>query len=518
MHRCPNPRGRIRASLLMAVLVAGCTSEVDDTPIGDLHLIPVPTAVSGDRGHLHLTEDSRVVVTGDVTAEAELLAEVLRRSTGYTLEVVDEPPSAGDIALVLDATEATLGDEGYRIEVDAEQATVTGATAAGVFYGCQTLRQLLPPEVESGEVVDSADWAIPMVTVEDQPRFGWRGFMLDVARHFFTVEEVMGLIDVAAHYKLNRFHLHLTDDQGWRLEIMSWPDLTTLGGASEVGGGEGGWYTQADYEAIVEYAAARHMIVVPEIDMPGHCNAALASYGELNADGQPTEPYDGTEVGFSSLWLDGEITLQFVEEVFAEVAALTPGPYLHIGGDEAHETDDAAYAEFIGAVQSIVADQGKTMVGWEEIGNGPLTTPVVAQYWHDEAPALAAAGQGAQIIASPATHAYLDMIYDLDSHVGTLWAGSSDVEDAYSWDPLDGGLAGADVIGIEAPLWTETTDLFEDVQFLVFPRLLGHAEIGWSPVAGRSWAEYRIRLAHHGPRMELRGLAFYRSPLVDWVE
>jgi len=504
--------------VVLLILWMGCGPGVDDAPIGELHLIPVPVVVTGDRGYLHLDGDSRVAMSGDVTAEAELLAAVLRRSTGFGFDVVEEEAAAGDIALVLDASQTDLGDEGYRIEVDAEHATVTAATAAGVFYGCQTLRQLLPTDVESPDFVHGVDWAIPMVAVEDQPRFAWRGYMLDVARHFFTAEEVMGLVDVAAHHKLNRLHLHLTDDQGWRIEIESWPDLTTIGGSTEVGGGEGGWYTQEDYTAIVEYAAARHVTVVPEIDMPGHCNAALASYGELNEDGQPTELYTGDSVGFSSLWLDGEITLQFVEDVLTEVADLTPGPYLHIGGDEAHETDPADYQAFIVDVQAIVADLDRTLVGWEEIGNAPLQAPVVAQYWYDEADALAAAGQGAGIIASPAQHAYLDMIYDLDSHVGTLWAGPSDVQDAYVWDPVVDGLSEADMAGVEAPLWTETVDLLDDVEFLTWPRLNGHAEIGWSPAEGRTWEEYRVRLAHHGGRMEHWGLEYYRSPLVDWVD
>ncbi len=502
----------------MAVVVTGCPREAEDTPIDDLHLIPRPAEVTGDGGFVHLTSGSRILVTDDLAAEGELLAGVLRRSTGYPLPVLEDDPLRDDIVLAIDPSLFPLGEEGYRLTVDAEGVTVAAPARAGVFYGCQTLRQLLPPEVESPVELDGVDWVIPHVVVEDHPRFAWRGVMLDVARHFFTADEVMGLIDVAAHYKLNRFHLHLTDDQGWRIEIDSWPDLTGIGGATEVGGGEGGYYTKEEYAAIVEYAAARHVTVVPEIDMPGHCNAALASYGELNEDGIPADAYTGTDVGFSSLWLDGEITLSFVADVLGEVAAMTPGDHLHVGGDEAHQTAGADYDRFIADVQAIVTGLGKTMVGWEEIGNAPLDAPVLAQLWRSDELAAAAVQQGAQVIASPATHAYLDMIYDLDSHVGTLWAGATDVEDGYTWDPLDHGLDEGDVAGIEAPLWTETVDLLDDVEFLVFPRLLGHAEIGWSPVAGRGWDEYRGRLAQHGPRMDAWGLAYYRSPEVDWVD
>ena len=509
---------RLLPGLLIAAQIAGCpTDEADDTPIGELHLIPVPTSISGDVGYLHLTADSRIVAEEDLAGEGELLASVLRGSTGFGFEVVDGEPEVGDVVLLIDPSLDALGDEGYRIQVQEDWAVVSAPRPAGVFHGCQTLRQLLPAAVERPDVVHGVEWSLPRVTVEDRPRFAWRGMMLDVARHFFTPEEVMGLIDVAAHYKMNRFHLHLTDDQGWRIEIQSWPDLALIGGATEVGGGEGGYYTQDEYAAIVEFAAARHVTVVPEIDMPGHCNAALASYGELNESGEPADPFTGTGVGFSALWLDGEITLTFVEDVLGEVAAMTPGPYLHIGGDEAFEVEEEAYSGFITAVQGIVADQGKILVGWEEIGRAELDTPVLAQSWYDPEVAALAADQGARVIASPSEHAYLDMIYDLDSHVGTMWAGATNVEDGYSWDPVSGDLAEADVAGVEAALWTETVAVLGDVEFLTFPRLLGHAEIGWSAAGGRGWDEYRVRLAHHGPRMDLWGLEFYASPEVDWV-
>ncbi len=518
-----------RIPLVLLVLLVGCPGDDpgdddaipgdddDFAPIGALNLIPAPVSVSGDAGYLHLDEGSRIIAGEGLASEAELLAEVLRRSTGYLFEVADGAPAAGDIVLQLGgAGRSDLGDEGYRIEVDGEHATVSATTAAGVFYGCQTLRQLLPPDVESPEVVEGVDWALPRVVVEDWPRFEWRGMMLDVARHFFTVDEVKGLIDTAAHYKMDRFHLHLTDDQGWRIEILSWPDLALVGGSFEIGGGEGGYYTQAEYADIVEYAAARHVTVVPEIDMPGHCTAALASYGELNEDGEPLDPMLHGGISDASLWLEGDITYVFLEDVLGELAALTPGPYIHIGGDEAQGTDDDDYGWFIYEVQEMLTGLDKTMIGWDEIATAPLATPVLTQYWHDEDNALAAVAQGSGIIASPAEHAYLDMIYDKNSPVGTFWAGPTDVQDGYEWDPVTGGLGESDVVGLEAPLWTETVEVIDDVEFLVFPRLPGHAEIGWSPLDGRSWDEYRDRLAAHGPRMDHWGLDYYESPLVDW--
>ena len=342
--------------------------------------------------------------------------------------------------------------------------------------------------------------------------------MLDVARHFFGVEDVRRFIDLMSVYKLNRLHLHLSDDQGWRLAIRSWPRLTSVGGRTQVGGGPGGYLTQRQYAAIVAYARARFVDVVPEIDMPGHVNAALSAYAKLSCDNVAPEPYTGIEVGFSSLCIRKELTYAFVDDVVGELAALTPGPYIHIGGDEAHSTDPDEYRAFVERVQRIVRAHGKRMLGWEEIARTRLRRTSVVQHWHDPALAARAVEQGAKLVMSPATKAYLDMKYQPDSPLGLTWAGTTTVRDAYSWDPATQvpGVGEKDVLGVEAPLWTETTESRADLDFLAFPRLLGVAEIGWSPAAGRSWSSYRRRLAAHGPRLEALGVGFYRSPDVPW--
>ena len=406
----------------------------------------------------------------------------------------------GEPTLVLDVA-LELPDEGYRLTVDRRGATIEASTEAGLFYGQQTLAQLPDP------------W--PRLRIEDAPRFAWRGTMLDISRHFFGPEEIERAIDLAAAHKLNRFHLHLTDDQGWRIEIESWPDLALIGGAGEVGTGDGGYLTQAEYLDLVAYAAARHIVLVPEIDMPGHVNAALASYPELNPDGVATDPYNGVMVGFSSLWLDGPETWPFVVDVLTEVAALTDGPWLHIGGDEANETPPEEYAVFIGDVRDLVDDLGKTMVGWEEVGTAGLEEEWVSQAWTMQEGAEAAREQGALTIMSPADHAYVSMIYDLDTPVGGFWAGPVSVEKAYDWEPAAAPWTEDDVLGVEGCLWTETIDSREDIDLMTYPRLAGLAEIGWSP-ASRDWQEYRERLAVHGARLQAMGVGFHRSPLVDW--
>lgn len=522
----PMPLDHLRAGTvafcMTGFILASCgsgtvsTATIDDEPIAALNVIPNPRMVSGDRGHLHFASSSRIAVSEGMQAIGELLANSLRPATGWAWEVVLDEPAPADVVLRLDETRDDLGQEGYALVVDESSATVRGAAPAGVFYGAQTLLQLLPPEIERPVGTDAIVWRVPMVTIEDSPRFEWRGTMLDVARHFFDADEVKRLIDLAARYKINRFHIHLTDDSGWRIEIQSWPDLTAIGATTDHSGGPGGYYTQEEFADIVAYAHARFVTIVPEVDMPGHTNAALASYAELNESGQRAELTPTVPLGSTSLWIEGPDTDRFVDDVVREVAALVPGPYFHIGGDEAFATPQEDYAAFMARAQEIVESHGKTLIGWADIGRATLDPPFVAQQWLFLEDAIAARDQGARIVASPARWAYLDMKYDESTPIGLSWAGFIDVRVGYEWDPALEGLAETDVLGLEAPLWTETVDEPTDIDFMMFPRLLGYAEIGWSSREGRSWEEYRARLAHHGLRLDALGVAFYRSPLIDW--
>ena len=487
-------------------------------------IVPKPLAVAPGRGAFTLARTARIVATADDPAAqrvARLLADRLRPATGFRLPVTAARGTAapGDIHLVLRPGDSALGDEGYRLRVDPHLVTLAARRPAGLLRGAQTLRQCLPAGIESPRR-QPGPWHLPVVTIHDRPRFAWRGMMLDVARHFFDVAEVERLIDLLALYKLNRLHLHLTDDQGWRLAIRARPRLTRLGAQTAVGGGPGGHFTQRDYRRIVAYAAERFVEVVPEIDMPGHVNAALVAYGELACDGVAPEPYSGIDVGFSSLCIRREETYAFVDEVLGEIAALTPGPYLHVGGDEALSTDPEDYRFFVDRVQRIVRAHGKRLLGWEEIARAPLRRRSLVQHWHDPALARRAVAQGARLVLSPASRAYLDMKYDRASEPGLVWAGTTSVRKAYAWDPatLVDGVAESDVAGVEAPLWSETISTRAGLDHLAFPRLLGIAEIGWSPAAGRSWREYRLRLASHAPRLDALGVAFHRAPGVPWPD
>jgi hexosaminidase len=485
-------------------------------------LIPKPLAVAPERGVFTLRPTAAIVAPApDARPVGRLLAAALRPATGFALPVsgTSRRPREGSIELALVPGDRGLGDEGYRLRVAADGVTLTARRPGGLFWGAQTLRQLLPAAIESRSAVPGP-WEIPLGTIHDRPRFAWRGMMLDVARHFFGVDEVERLIDLMALYKLNRLHLHLTDDQGWRIAIRSWPRLTKVGGRTAVDDGPGGFYTQRQYRAIVAHARERFVEIVPEIDMPGHVNAALASYGLLACDGVAPAPYTGIEVGFSSLCIRKELTYRFADDVIGEIAALTPGEYVHIGGDEAHSTDPADYRYFVERVQRIVRAHGKRMLGWEEIARARLRRTSVAQHWQDPALARRAAEQGAKVLLSPAAKAYLDMKYASSYPLGLTWAGTTSVRDAYGWDPATqvDGIPEKSVLGVEAALWSETIDTRAGLDALAFPRLLGLAEIAWSPAAGRSWREYRTRLAAHGLRLNALGVGFHRAAEVPWLD
>ncbi|MGP9020706.1 beta-N-acetylhexosaminidase [Streptomyces sp. BR1] len=514
--------GLLGALLLMAAGLSSTPAAAASRaarPLG--RLVPAPASVAPGGSPYTITSSTPIRVDAAAGAEgrriAGYLADVLRPSTGYALPV--GPDGSGGIRLRLSGG-TRLGDEGYRLVSGRGAITVTAHRPAGLFHGVQTLRQLLPASVEK-RTRQQGPWQVAGGTITDTPRYAYRGAMLDVSRHFFTVAQVERYIDQLALYKINKLHLHLSDDQGWRIAIDSWPRLATYGGQTQVGGGKGGYYSKADYRQIVRYAASRYLEVVPEIDTPGHTNAALASYASLNCDGVAPPLYTGTDVGFSSLCVPKDVTYKLLDDVVRELSAMTPGRYIHVGGDEAHSTPHADYVTFMDKAQAIVAKYGKTVMGWHQLTGARPVAGAVAQYWGtegNEAEVVAAAKAGTRLVMSPANRAYLDMKYDAATKLGLDWAGLVDVDKSYAWDPetFITGLPSGSVLGVEAPLWSETLTTSADIEYMAFPRLPGIAEIGWSPASTHSWPDYRSRLAEQGPRLAALGVNFYRSPVVPW--
>lgn len=527
---------------LASLMFAGCN--VDSSTSAPEHtLIPNPSSIEFSTGDsFNITSDTKIAYdVGDSEAAriGSYLADLVGNTVDTTPTVEVLSGSGPTIHLTRQNASSDLGPEGYRLAISGENVTVTAAEGAGLFYGVQTIRQLLPALVEYTAAYENP-LPLPPVLIRDAPRFEWRGVMLDVARHFLPATDVKRFIDLMALYKMNRLHLHLSDDQGWRIEIPSRPRLTEIGSQLQVGGKGGGYYTVDEYEDIVAYADSRFITVVPEIDLPGHTNSALASYAELNCDGVARELYTGTEVGFSSVCPDSEETFRFIDDVVRDISAMTTGQYFHMGGDEVETLTEEEYIAFVERVQQIVKSHGKTMAGWDEIAAADLQSGSRVQLWRPLWPEGGAAeaedddpesdanvlkrrveravSNGVQFIASPADKIYLDMKYDDSTVLGLKWAGLSDTKNAYDWNIADvfSQIPESSIAGVEATLWSETFSTVHDFEYMAFPRLPGVAELGWSQADRRDWNDYRHRVAWHAERWQILGVTYRHSSLIPW--
>ncbi len=509
------------SAIVITVSIFSCSKKTI-TDLSKESIIPKPVAVVSSGNSFEFKEGTDIYYQGEseeLKQIGQYLSDKLGPPTGFNIEVksADRLPKARAIVLSLSAADSLPGTEAYKLTITKKLILLTARKPEGIFRGVQTMIQLLPPEIELAEK-QTGPWKIATGIITDYPFYDYRGAMLDVSRHFFEPEDVKRFIDFLAFYKMNVLHLHLSDDQGWRIEIKSWPNLTEYGGSTQVGGGKGGFYTQTEYSDIVEYASKRFITIIPEIDMPGHTNAALASYAELNCNGKATKLYTGTKVGFSSLCTNKEITYKFIDDVIRELASITPGPWLHIGGDESHATKTEDYIPFISKVQEIVLKHGKQPIGWDDIAISDIKAGFIVQHWASIKNAEMAVGKGAKVLMSPAKKAYLDMKYDSTTALGLSWAGYIEVDSAYMWDPanLIPGVSKDKIVGIEAPLWSETVTNMDEIEFMTFPRLPGYAEIGWTMPSQRSWDEYKYRVGKHGERFRTMGINFYPSKLIPW--
>jgi hexosaminidase len=488
-------------------------------------IVPQPTDITANAGAFTFSASTAIHASAGAEPIAADLAAYLRQQTGLNLSPTGGADAAIQLTVQSTGGDPAWGTEGYRLVVSPAAIKITAATPAGVFHGVQTLRQLVTSGPGGsggpGNPGGAAGYRVQAATITDHPRFGYRGVMLDVARHFFSVADVKSYIDAAALYKVNEFHLHLTDDQGWRLTVPDWPKLASVGGASQVGGGTGGSYSPADLKAIVDYAASRYMTVIPEIDTPGHVGAAVHAYPELACDGHKHPAVISVSPAFDSLCTSAPSTYRFVDSATKAAAEATPGPLLHLGGDEAQALNLSQYNGYLKRAQDVVAGTGRTPVAWAEAATAPLLPQTVLEYW-DTAHLLPAVRQaavdGRKLIMAPGDHAYLDQQYSPGFRLGLHWAGYTPVSKAYDWDPVTvlPGVAPSSVLGVEAPLWTETVKTLADAETLAYPRLPAIAEIGWSTPDAHDWKEFSQRLAKQAPLWDRLGIAYYKSPEIPW--
>lgn len=541
---------RILLSLIaFGLLVCGmsCSRKISsDIEKGDTALIPFPQEIATSPDYFQLTR--RAAITLDRSNEhlvgiARYLNDKIAPATGFELPLEKN----GKIEFKL-TDDSALGNEGYHLQVKRSGILLTAHKPAGIFYGVQTLLQMLPPEVKSGETQPKdTRWLIPCADIKDAPQFPWRGLMLDVSRHWFTKEEVKKMIDEIAEYKMNVFHWHLTDDQGWRVEIKSLPKLTEVGAwrAPRVGqwwqrepqqpdeeSTYGGFYTQEDIKEVVAYAAERYVRVIPEVDVPGHSLAALVSYPELSCMNAPKAVNVGNKFygeDENTLCVGKEETFEFMDKVLTEIAALFPDEYIHIGGDECYKgfwhkcprcqarmraeglkNEEELQSYFIHRMETILKDKGKKLIGWDEILEGGLAPDATVMSWRGMEGGIKSAKAGHHVIMTPAEHCYLD-----------LWQGEPSVEpdtysmcrlsDSYGFNPVPDSVPAEMVLGGQGNLWAESIPTFRHAEYMVWPRGWALAEVLWSGPEKADWNHFFPRVEKHFARADEAGVNYARS-------
>jgi hexosaminidase len=518
--------------------------------VTDFHIIPLPAHISPDRGEFFLNAETKVLLSN--SADAELLAlgdyaiGLLYTTLGVSVQRADDSASHSAnnaILLALSPNESGTNPESYRLVVQPGSISITAPAHSGLFYGLQTLRQLpfarsnarvaegLGPAEEAGEEhadATSGVWSTRAVTIADSPRFAYRGLHLDVGRHYFPVEFIKRYIDLMAMYKMNKFHWHLTEDQGWRIEITKYPRLTEIGAFRRetileqnfdpyVGDGKpyGGFYTQDEVREIVAHARSRYITVIPEIEMPGHSVAALAAYPELGCTNGPFEVSTIWGV-HEDIYCPKEETFEFLEDVLLHVMDLFPSTYIHIGGDEAPKKrwEESELAQevirreglsdehelqsyFIRRIETFLQAHGRKLIGWDEILEGGLAPEATVMSWRGFSPGVEAARQGHDVIMTPTSHMYFDY-YQADPEGEPLTIGGLiTLEDVYGFEPVPDSLSsdeGQHILGAQANVWTEYMKTTDYVEYMVFPRALALAEVVWSPKDARDWEFFLSRL------------------------
>jgi hexosaminidase len=517
---------------------------------GSIAVIPRPAHVTMGTGTFHIARATEIRVLHAGRHIGEQLADYLEPAMGWRLPVrVGGMPAGSELVLIRDTSLHALGAEGYKLSVTSHRVTVRAPETAGLFYGIQTIRQLLPTDIFRDAPVDSTDWSMPAVTIEDQPRFRWRGAHLDVVRHFMPKEFVKKYIDLLALHKMNSFHWHLTDDQGWRIEIRKYPKLTEVGAWRKEtmvppypknradmkfdSTPTGGFYTQDDIREIVAYAADRHINVVPEIEMPGHAVAAIAAYPELGLTGDTTTvaTYWGV---FSNILNPTDATVKFFQDVLTEVMELFPSKFIHVGGDEADKALWKASPEiqarikqlglkneaelqswFIQQMDKFLTAHGRRLIGWDEILEGGLAPGATVMSWRGVAGGIAAARAGHDVVMAPTSHTYLDYYQSRDTqHEPIAIGGFLPMDTVYAFDPYPDSLEAQyrkHILGAQVQLWTEYIPTPKQAEYMAYPRTSAFSEVVWTPEDRRDYGDFLRRLKVHEERLDALDVNYRRE-------
>ena len=524
--------------LLLAIIASGCQPKQDDLSLGDIAILPKPVHIMANDGFFEISKDTKIIVDSETGHLGDFLSKLLSPSMGFELDISDGRPVRNSIQLSVNPALEDLAEEGYRLTADKKGVLIEAPAEAGIFYGMQTLRQLLPAEIFSKAAQADIRWAVPSVEIKDMPRFKWRGMHLDVCRHFMPVEFVKKYIDLIAIQKMNRLHLHLTDDQGWRIdikaypklaEISAWRDETLVGHYSDEprkfdGKTHGGFYTHNEISEIVAYAEERYVTIVPEIEMPGHSQAALAAYPEISCTGGPFKVSTIWGIRNEVFCAGNETTFEFLENVLEEVLELFPGEYIHVGGDECPkdrwknctkcqarireeglQDEHELQSYFIKRMEKFLAANNRRLIGWDEILEGGLAPNATVMSWRGEEGGIAAAKSGHDVVMTPYGYTYFDY-YQADPENEPLAIGGLlPVDKVYAYDPVPAELNQEQrhhILGVQGQVWTEYIPTPEKAEYMAFPRACAMAEIGWTPLDRKDFDEFVRTLDHHLKRLD----------------
>ena len=542
-------------AFLSLFLIFSCSNKYEsiENSEWDYQIIPQPEFISMQQGRFLVSSTTKIIAEESLNNEASYLSGLLNGVQDLDVDIVKEAGEKGNIKLELDAS--IENDEGYALSVSFERIIISGKTAQGIFYGIQSLRQLMPIDMESNKN-EVFELTIPAVEIKDSPRFAYRGMHLDVGRHFFPVSDVKKYIDLIAMHKMNTFHWHLTEDQGWRIEIKKYPRLTEIGAyrkgtAIGLAGTRnapytydtipyGGFYTQEEIKEVVAYATRQHITIIPEIELPGHSSAALAAYPEF---GNTKGPYEVAKRWgiFKEIYAPTEETFAFLEDILSEVMDLFPSKFIHIGGDEAlkDEWEKSAYAQeviqreglkdehelqsyFIARIEKFLNANGRDIIGWDEILEGGLAPNATVMSWRGIDGGIAAAKQGHNVIMTPGTHCYFDYYQEAEENrIQEPITGSvrfTTVEKVYNYEPIPEGLTNDEakfILGAQGNVWTEYMPTYDIVEYKVLPRMTALSEVVWSPKESRDWEGFHSRLQYMARRYDALGYNYAKYSIIS---